>query len=93
MKYSVVVSTRFKHDYKLIQKQGKDVSKLHTVVERLASGDVLEPQFRDHNLRGKYTGYRECHIEPNWLLIYRYYKEDLILYLTATGSHSSLFDK
>ena len=91
MKYEVLFTTRFKKDLKLVQKQGKNLDKLFDVVERLACDEDLDSKYRDHELSGNYDGFRECHIEPDWLLIYRKNAERIILYLLRTGSHSDLF--
>ena len=91
MKYAITFSTQFKRDLKLIRKQGKDENKLKKVIELLANGEPLPQKYKDHNLTGNYADCRECHIEPDWLLIYEIIEDDLILYLTRTGSHSDLF--
>ena len=69
MKYEVQFSSQFKKDIKLAKKQGKDVDKLFEVIQFLSEGKELEPKFRDHPLIGNYKGCRECHVEPDWLLI------------------------
>lgn len=92
MKYTVILSTRFKKDFKLAQKRGKDMEKLRYVISVLADGGNLDERYHDHTLKGKYDGYQECHIEPDWLLIYRYVDDELLLYLTRTGTHSDLLD-
>jgi len=84
-------TTQFKKDYKKIKKQNKDFSKLRTVIEKLAAGQYLEPKYQDHQLSGNWKGHRDCHIEPDWILIYRITVDDL--YLERTGSHSDLFKK
>ena len=91
MKYDVQFTNRFRKDLKLAKKQKRDIEKLLDVVEILANGGELDPKFRDHALSGEYTGTRECHIEPDWLLVYRIGKKKLILILLATGTHSDLF--
>lgn len=91
MKYEIKFTTKFKKDLKGIQKQGKNLDKLFSVVEQLALDIELEPKYRDHYLSGNYEGFRECHIEPDWLLIYKKNKTDIILYLSRTGTHSDLF--
>lgn len=91
MKYEILFTTKFKKDVKLVQKQGKDMDKLFYVVELLSNGEKLDARYRDHELTGNYVGFRECHIEPDWLLVYRINSECLILYLLRTGSHSDLF--
>lgn len=91
MKYEIEISSRFKKDYKLAKKRGYDLSLLKNVVDILASGKRLPEQYFDHSLSGEYKGYRECHILPDWLLIYRVHENTLILGLTRTGTHSDLF--
>ena len=84
-------TTQFKKDYKRIKKQNKDLDKLRVIIEKLAAGKKLEPKYRDHQLSGNWKGHRDCHIEPDWILIYRIEDEGLIL--ERTGSHSELFNK
>ena len=91
MKYEIKPSNQFKKDVKLAQKRGYDLDKLTIVIKKLANGEVLEPQDRDHQLTGNFGTCRECHIQPDWLLIYEFENEQLILYLSRTGSHSDLF--
>ncbi len=91
MMYEIEMSTRFKKDYKLAKKRGYDLSLLKKVIDILASGEKLPEKYSDHALSGNYVGYRECHITPDWLLIYRIEKGLLILGLTRTGTHSDLF--
>ena len=91
MKYEIRFTTQFKKDIKLAKKQGKDIDKLFEVVEHLANGEALEDKYRDHDLSGNYKGCRECHIEPDWLLIYEVDNGILILMLYRVGSHSDLF--
>ena len=81
----------FKKDYKRIVKRGYDMRLLEKVIELLANQKPLPEKHRDHQLSGDYAGCRECHITPDWLLIYEVADEELILYLTRTGSHSDLF--
>ena len=82
-------TTQFKKDYKRISKQNKDLLKLKTVIEKLVKGQLLEPKYKDHQLSGNWKGHRDCHIEPDWILIYRITADGL--YLERTGSHSDLF--
>ncbi|MDR2581310.1 MAG: type II toxin-antitoxin system YafQ family toxin [Fibromonadaceae bacterium] len=82
---------KMKKQLKLMQKRGKDINKLIFVLNTLANGQILPEKYRDHKLTGNFMGYRECHIEPDWLLIYKIIKERLILVATATGTHSDLF--
>ena len=91
--YSVKPTTKFKRDLKNIQKRGLDISLLTEVVKRLAAGEALPEQNHDHALTGNFKGCRECHIAPDWLLIYEIENQNLILYLTRTGTHSDLFKK
>lgn len=81
----------FKKDYKRIVKRGYDMRLLEKVIKLLANQKPLPEKNRDHQLSGDYAGCRECHITPDWLLIYEVADEELILYLTRTGSHSDLF--
>ncbi len=91
MTYEVRFTTKFKKDLKLVQKQGKDLDKFFAVVEVLANDGELDQKCRDHSLTGDYVGFRECHIEPDWLLIYKKNAETIILYLSRTGTHSDVF--
>ena len=91
MKYEVKYTAGFKKDYKNLVKRKMDVSKVHEVIEMLASGNTLPGKYRDHALSGDYQGTRECHIRPDWLLIYSISNETLVLELMRTGSHSDLF--
>ena len=91
MKYEIRFTTQFKKDLKLAKKQGKDTEKLFDVIERLANGDVLDEKYRDHDLTGNYKGCRECHVDPDWLLIYEIDNGILVLMLYRIGSHSELF--
>ena len=82
----------FKKDYKLAKKRGTNISKLKTVIEIIAEGKKLPEKYKDHQLKGsEYKGCRECHIEPDWLLVYRIINQELILELLYTGTHSDLF--
>jgi len=91
MKLEIVPSNQFKKDLKLAQKRGLDLSKLSLVISSLANGDPLDPKFKDHQLIGDYLGFRECHVAPDWLLIYKIDNGKLLLFLARTGSHSDLF--
>jgi mRNA interferase YafQ len=81
-----------KRDLKLMKKRGKDIFKLETVLDILLSGKDLPEQYKDHQLKGEMREFRECHIEPDWLLVYRKVDSELILYATSTGSHADLFN-
>ena len=87
------VTAKFKKDYKRMKKQGKDLSRLQAVIDTLLAGVPLDARHRDHALTGNYTGFRECHIQPEWLLIYAIDNNRLILTASRTGSHSDLFDE
>lgn len=84
-------TTQFKKDYKKIKKQNKDLSKLRVVIEKLVDRQALESKYKDHQLTGNWKGHRDCHIEPDWLLIYQL--TDNALILERTGTHSELFKK
>ncbi len=92
MKYVIERTPTFKKDFKLAQKQGLDLNKLKEIITLLANGEPLPPKNKDHQLKGNYKGHRECHIEPDWLLIYKIQDDMLILTLVRTGSHSKLFN-
>ena len=81
----------FKKDYKAAQKRGLKIEKLHQVIAALREQKELPAKNRDHALTGNYKGFRECHVEPDWLLIYQIKDDELILLLSRTGSHSDLF--
>lgn len=80
----------FRKDIKTAKKRGKNLEKLKYVITELAEGNSLPERFKDHKLIGDYIHYRECHIEPDWLLIYKIEKKALLL--ARTGTHSDLFD-
>lgn len=86
---NIVWTGQFKKDYKRVKKQNKDLGALRSVLDRLVDGKPLAAKHRDHNLSGDWKIHRECHITPDWLLIYRLDGEDLVL--ERTGSHSELF--
>lgn len=92
-KYQIKYTSDFKKNYKKIKKQGKDVEKLKYVVNKLANGIELEKNYKNHILTDSkhYKNCGECHIEPDWLLVYQYINSELVLVLVATGSHSELF--
>jgi len=91
MKYTIKFTTQFKRDLKLAKKQNKNIDKLFEIIEILADGNQLPAKYRDHELTGNYKDTRECHIEPDWLLVYQVIDDELILRLIRTGSHSDLF--
>ena len=88
---TIKYQTAFKRDYKRIVKRGYATRLLEEVIEMLAEQKPLPEKFRDHDLTGNYKGCRECHILPDWLLVYEVNNDELILYLIRTGSHSDLF--
>ncbi len=88
----VVWTSQFKKDYKLALKRHMDIDHLDQVIRMLFRGEKLHPKNRDHALTRRWQGYRECHILPDWLLIYRQESKLLILTLVRTGTHSDLFD-
>lgn len=89
-KYKLYLTNSFKRDYKKIVKRGYDIKLMETVVDILLTGEALPEKNKDHALSGNWKGYRECHILPDWLLVYEIIEDRLILSLTATGSHSDL---
>ena len=89
--YKIRPSIRFQKDLKRVQRRGYDISLLTNVLTILANGEPLPEKYKDHDLSGNYKGCRECHITPDWLLIYEISEGELILYLTRTGTHSDLF--
>lgn len=89
-KYELVTTTAFKKDYKKLLKRHCDMTALDAVVEQLLEGETLPEKNKDHALTGNWKGFRECHIEPDWLLIYRIYDNTLVLSLVRTGTHSDL---
>lgn len=93
MKYKIDATNDFKREYKKLKKQGKKLNKLANIVNRLANDEVLEPKYKDHQLTNskRFTNCRKCHIEPDWLLVYRKSKEEVLILLVETGSHSELF--
>lgn len=91
MKYAVRPTKKFKKDMVRIQKRGYDISLMAEVIKNLAEEKPLPEKNRDHPLAGTYSGCRECHITPDWLLVYEIEEECLYLYLTRTGTHSDLF--
>ena len=88
---TIKYETTFKKDFKRIAKRGYNIKLLENVIEMLANEQTLPEKYRDHSLIGDYADCRECHITPDWLLIYRISNAELILYLTRTGTHSDLF--
>lgn len=92
MKYELVLTGKFKKSMKLAKKRGLNIALLESVVDTLLAGEKLAEKCREHELKGKYAGFRECHIQPNWLLIYLIEDDMLTLTLVDTGTHADLFD-
>jgi mRNA interferase YafQ len=86
---NIYYTTQFKKDYKKIKKHNKDLNKLQDVIDKLFNGIELDPKHHDHPLSGEWKSHRDCHIEPDWILIYLRTSDELIL--ERTGSHSDLF--
>ena len=87
----IVLSNQFRKDLKLASKRGYNLDLLNEVVDKIAAGTALPVKNRDHELTGNYIGFRECHIQPDWLLVYKIDNNELILFLSRTGTHSGLF--
>lgn len=92
-KYIVKPTTQFRKDYKLAMKRGLKIELLENVVAVLAMGESLPEKYKDHALTGSWVGHRECHVLPDWLLVYRIEENVLVLTLIRTGTHSDLFGK
>ena len=93
MKYKLILTGKFKKSLKLAKRRGLDISLMEDdVVNVLQRGDTLDKKYRDHELKGKYNGFRECHIQPDWLLIYLIEDDILTLTLVDTGTHADLFN-
>lgn len=92
-KYTIKHTTQFKKDYKLALRQHRQIELLDEIIKKLAKGEALSPQNKDHPLSGNWIGHRECHIAPDWLLIYHIDKDILVLTLTRVGTHNDLFQK
>ena len=90
--YRVKFTTAYKRAYKLMKKRGADMDLLDDVVDQLRRGEMLAQRYRDHGLSGKFQGFRECHIKPDWLLVYLIENDVLTLTLVDTGSHADIFD-
>lgn len=93
MNRDIIWTSKFKRDYKLAMKRNLNIDLLDDAIRILASGSTLPESYNDHMLSGDWKGYRECHIQPDWLLIYCIEDSNLVLVLTRTGTHSDLFGK
>ena len=89
--YSVEYTNRFRKDIIRCQKQGKDIKLIQGVITQLATAGVLPAKYRPHKLLGRYVGKWECHIQPDWLLVWEQYNDQLRMVMTNTGSHSEIF--
>lgn len=89
--YNLRYTNKIQRNIKLMKKRGKDLNKLKVVLKLLQQGAELPAKYKDHALTGNYTGCRECHIEPDWLLVYEILNNELVILLLTTGSHSDLF--
>ena len=89
--YAIRPTTSFQKDLKRMEKRGYNIALLTDIIKKLANGEQLPEKNRDHALVGDFIGCRECHVAPDWLLIYEIADSELILYLTRTGTHSDLF--
>lgn len=93
MKLTIFPTAQFKKDYKRLKKRGYPLQELHIVLQTLAAGQPLDQRNRDHALAGNYLGFRECHIRPDWLLVYAVDGDKLIVTASRTGTHSDLFNE
>ena len=91
MRYAISIAGQFRKNIKKMQKRGFNLSLLDEIVEKIANREKLEPKYRDHGLSGIYKGFRECHIKPDWLLLYLVDDEEQVITLVNTGTHSDLF--
>lgn len=89
--YSVEYTNRFRKDLVRCQKQGKDIKLIHGVITQLATNGALPAKYRPHKLSGRYAGKWECHIQPDWLLVWEQYNDQLRMVMTNTGTHSEIF--
>lgn len=87
------ITTKFYKDYKRIKKRGYDLNILQKVLDKLCAGEALSEKYRDHALSGFYNGFRECHLRPDWLLIYAVDRDQLVLVASRTGTHAELFSR
>jgi mRNA interferase YafQ len=93
MKFSLEFTKQYLKDLRLARKRDLDENKLNIVIHKLVDGEILDDKYKDHALKGNYNGYRECHISPDWLLIYMKNISLKIISLIRTGNHSDLFNK
>ena len=93
MRFQVITTNQFRKDYKQAVKRGLRTDLLDDIVRKLANGEALPKKNYDHQLSGNWAGFRECHIQPNWLLVYKIQDDILVLTLSRTGTHADLFDR
>ena len=91
VKYAVKLTAQFRKDYRLAMKRGLDMELLDNLITMLATGEILPAKYKDHALKGTWSGRRECHVLPNWLLVYQKTETTLVLDLFRTGTHSDIF--
>ena len=91
--FTIQYTNKMKRDVKRVSKRGRDISKLTAALNLLASGEQMPENYKDHPLKGEMRGYRECHIEPDWLLVYQIVQDKLVLLASGTGTHTDLFDE
>lgn len=91
MEYKIVYTKKFEKDIKNLKKQNKDLTELFDVINCIAKGEILDKKYKDHKLVGNFNDYRECHVENDFLLVYRIEKDKLILILYRAGTHSEIF--
>lgn len=91
--YKVYSTNTFKKDIIKAKKSGLNINELNSVIKSIANNEILDTKHKDHALKGNWIGYRECHIRPDWILVYRIVNEKLLLVLQRTGTHSELFKK
>lgn len=91
VKYAVKLTAQFRKDYRLAMKRSLDMELLDNLITMLATGEILPAKYKDHALKGKWAGRRECHVQPNWLLVYQKTETTLVLDLLRTGTHSDIF--
>ena len=91
--YKVYSTNTFKKDIIKAKKSGLKINELNSVIKSIANNEILDTKYKDHALKGNWIGYRECHIRPDWILVYRIVNEKLLLVLQRTGTHSELFKK
>ena len=91
MKYKLKMTSLFKKDYKRMKKRGRDMEKLDEVVTMLQNGTPLPWKYQDHALSGDYVGFRECHVQSDWLLLYYIDEGQIVLVCSRTGTHSDIF--